>query len=42
MPGSRDRDDQVRIGEAGNLVILKREEWNALVDLVRSGRLTAV
>ncbi len=29
--------DEVRIGEAGNLTVLKRDEWNVLVDLVRSG-----
>jgi hypothetical protein len=32
--------DEVRIGEAGNLAILKREEWNVLVDLVQTGQLT--
>ena len=30
---------EVRIGEAGNLVVLKRDEWNVLVDLIESGRL---
>ena len=34
--------DEVRIGEAGNLVILKRAEWNVLVELIRSGQLTKV
>ncbi|HKW92424.1 MAG TPA: hypothetical protein VJX92_11030 [Methylomirabilota bacterium] len=34
--------DEVRIGEAGNLAILKKEEWNLLVDLIRSGRLKKV
>ena len=34
--------DEVRIGEAGNLAILKKDEWNVLVDLVESGRLTKV
>lgn len=32
--------DEVRIGEAGNLTVLKRDEWNVLVGLIRSGRLT--
>lgn len=32
--------DEVRIGEAGNMVVLTREEWNVLVGLIRSGRLT--
>lgn len=32
-------DDEVRIGEAGNLTILKKEEWNVLVDLIQSGQL---
>jgi hypothetical protein len=29
----------VTIGEAGNQVTLKVEEWNVLVDLITSGRL---
>lgn len=31
----------VRIGEAENLVRLSHAEWNQLVQLVRSGRLSA-
>ena len=31
--------DEVRIGEAGNLAVLKKDEWNILVDLIQSGRL---
>ena len=34
--------DEVRIGEAGNLAVLKRDEWNVLVDLIQSGQLTKV
>ena len=34
------RGDEVRIGETGNLAVLKKDEWNVLVDLIRSGRLT--
>ncbi len=34
--------DEVRIGEAGNLTILKKDEWNVLVDLIQSGQLTKV
>ena len=34
--------DEVRIGEAGNLVTLKREEWNVLVELIESGQLKKV
>ena len=34
------REDGVRIGETGNEAVLKREEWNVLVDLIASGRLT--
>jgi hypothetical protein len=30
---------EVRIGEAGNLVVLKKDEWNVLVYLVQSGQL---
>jgi len=33
---------EVHIGEAGNLAILKPEEWNVLVDLIRSGQLTTL
>ncbi len=33
-------DEGVRIGEAGNLAVLKKEEWNLLVDLIHSGQLT--
>ena len=32
--------DEVRIGEAGNLAVLNKEEWNVLVELIRSGQLT--
>jgi hypothetical protein len=32
--------DEVRIGEAGNLTVLKKEEWNVLVDLIQARRLT--
>ena len=31
--------DQIRIGEAENTVRLKKDEWNVLVDLIRSGQL---
>ena len=34
--------DEVRIGEIGNLAVLKKDEWNVLVDLIQSGRLTKV
>ena len=34
--------DEVRIGEAGNLSVLKKDEWNVLVDLIQSGRLGRV
>ncbi|HEV8307429.1 MAG TPA: hypothetical protein VGW35_07150 [Methylomirabilota bacterium] len=33
------RPDEVHIGEAGNLVVLEKEEWNVLVDLIQSGQL---
>jgi hypothetical protein len=32
--------DEVRIGEAGNLAVLKKDEWNVLVDLIQSGQLS--
>ena len=31
--------DEVRIGEAGNLAVLKKGEWNVLVDLIQAGQL---
>lgn len=34
--------EEVRIGEAGNLAVLEREEWNVLVDLIQSGQLGRV
>ncbi len=34
--------DKVWISETGNLAVLKREEWNVLVDLIQSGRLMKV
>jgi len=27
-------DDVVKVGEEGNLCVLKRSEWNTLVDLI--------
>ena len=33
---------EVRIGEAGNLAVLNKDEWNVLVDLIQSGQLTKV
>jgi predicted molibdopterin-dependent oxidoreductase YjgC len=32
--------EEVRIGEAGNLAVLKKDEWNALVELIRAGKLS--
>lgn len=32
--------DAVRIGEAGNEVRLRKAEWNVLVALIQSGKLT--
>jgi len=34
------RSDEVRIGEAGNLAVLTKDEWNVLVELIQTGRLT--
>jgi hypothetical protein len=34
--------DEIRIGEAGNLAVLTKDEWNVLVDLIQSGQLTKV
>ena len=35
-------DDTIRIGEDSNTAILKKEEWNVLVDLIHSGQLARV
>ncbi len=32
-------DDRVLIGEEGNQVVLKKDEWNALVEKILSGEL---
>lgn len=34
--------DTVRIGEDQNIVVLKKEEWNVLIDAVQSGQLGRV
>ena len=34
--------DEVRIGEVENLVVLKKAEWNVLVDAIKAGRLSKV
>ena len=31
--------DIVRIGEDANTAVLKKDEWNVLVDLIKSGQL---
>ena len=34
--------DEVRIGEDANTAVLKKAEWNVLVDLIQSGQLTKI
>jgi len=34
--------DTIRIGEDENIVLLKRVEWNVLVDAIQSGQLGQV
>jgi hypothetical protein len=34
--------DTVRIGEDANTAVLKKDEWNVLVDLILSGQLGRV
>jgi len=34
--------EEVRIGEIGNLTVLKKDEWNVLVGLIQSGRLARI
>jgi mercuric ion transport protein len=31
--------DELRIGETGNVTVLKKQEWNVLVELIQSGQL---
>ena len=31
--------DQVRIGEDANAAVLKKDEWNVLVELIQNGQL---
>ncbi len=35
-------EDEVRIGEATNLVCLKKDEWNQLVEQIQKGKLTKI
>lgn len=32
-------DNEVRIGEEGNLVMLKLDEWNTIVEKIQSGEI---
>jgi len=41
-PGVEIAGDEVRIGETGYLAVLKKEEWNLLVDLIQSGQLAKI
>ena len=34
--------DQVRVGDDENIVVLKKEEWNVLVEAIQSGQLGRV
>lgn len=34
--------EDIRIGEAGNLAVLKKDEWNLLVELIQTGQLGKV
>jgi len=34
--------DTVRIGEADSIAVLKKDEWNLLVDMIQSGELTKI
>jgi len=36
------RGEELWIGATGTLAVLKRDEWNLLVDLVRSGQLSRI
>ena len=32
--------EEIHVGETGNLTVLKKAEWNVLVDLIQSGKLS--
>ena len=35
-------DETIRIGEDANTAVLKKDEWNVLVELIQSGQLGRV
>lgn len=35
-------EDEIRIGEEGNLARLKKEEWNRLVEMIKKGELKEI
>lgn len=41
-PSVEIEEHEVRIGEAGNLVTLTRDEWNVLVRAIKAGELAEV
>ena len=36
------RGEEVRIGEAGSLAVLTKDQWNELVRLIQAGQLTEI
>jgi hypothetical protein len=34
--------ETIRIGEDANTAVLRKDEWNVLVDLIRSGQLSRI
>ena len=34
--------ETIRIGEDANTAVLKKDEWNVLMDLIRSGQLSRI
>jgi hypothetical protein len=42
LPGGHCLTHIGREGEAGDLAVLRKEEWNLLVELVRSDQLTSI
>jgi len=41
-PAVEIEDDVVRVGEEGNLCVLKKDEWNLLVDLISDKKLEKI
>ena len=41
-PAVEIKDEEILVGEEGNMVHLKKQEWNELVSKIKSGELAAI